>query len=146
MSAKDRQRRQARKKFPCLMMKTKGKCYWCSKDIVVSQAIIRAYPYRIKKEYIFWTDYQGEEHVALFATVDHIVPIRDGGTNDPENLVASCGPCNRDRTATQQQNLNCKRCNKPRRGGKRHCPACRKVLSQEYFENRTKKMQEAMQK
>jgi hypothetical protein len=26
--------------------------------------------------------------------VDHIVPISRGGTNDPENLVASCSSCN----------------------------------------------------
>ena len=26
--------------------------------------------------------------------VDHIHPVADGGTNEPENLVAACGSCN----------------------------------------------------
>lgn len=25
---------------------------------------------------------------------DHVVPLSRGGSNDPENLVACCGPCN----------------------------------------------------
>lgn len=27
-------------------------------------------------------------------TVDHVIPRSKGGTNDPENLVAACQPCN----------------------------------------------------
>lgn len=26
--------------------------------------------------------------------VDHVIPVVQGGTNDPDNLVAACGPCN----------------------------------------------------
>lgn len=26
--------------------------------------------------------------------VDHMVPIIKGGSNDPENLIVACGPCN----------------------------------------------------
>lgn len=29
------------------------------------------------------------------ATLDHVHPLSRGGTNDPGNLVAACGPCNR---------------------------------------------------
>ncbi|OZM81200.1 hypothetical protein CFP66_17670 [Pseudonocardia sp. MH-G8] len=28
-------------------------------------------------------------------TVDHVIPRIMGGTNDPANLQAACGPCNR---------------------------------------------------
>ena len=28
------------------------------------------------------------------ATVDHVTPSSRGGSNDPSNLVVSCGPCN----------------------------------------------------
>jgi 5-methylcytosine-specific restriction endonuclease McrA len=27
-------------------------------------------------------------------TVDHIIPVAKGGTDDPENLVAACRKCN----------------------------------------------------
>lgn len=26
--------------------------------------------------------------------VDHMVPLAKGGSNDPENLIVACGPCN----------------------------------------------------
>ena len=28
---------------------------------------------------------------------DHVVPLARGGSNDPENLVTACFPCNRDK-------------------------------------------------
>ena len=31
--------------------------------------------------------------------VDHILPLRDGGTNDRDNLQPLCGPCHDDKTA-----------------------------------------------
>ena len=31
--------------------------------------------------------------------VDHIIPLKDGGTNDRANLVASCKPCHSRKTA-----------------------------------------------
>jgi 5-methylcytosine-specific restriction endonuclease McrA len=29
------------------------------------------------------------------ATLDHVVPLSQGGAHDPGNLVVACGPCNR---------------------------------------------------
>jgi len=31
----------------------------------------------------------------LNATLDHVHPLARGGTHDPANVVAACGPCNR---------------------------------------------------
>jgi len=31
--------------------------------------------------------------------VDHIIPVVKGGTNDPENLVSACEPCNQGKHA-----------------------------------------------
>lgn len=31
---------------------------------------------------------------AFAKTVDHVVPKAEGGTDQPANLVAACGPCN----------------------------------------------------
>lgn len=36
------------------------------------------------------------------ATVDHIVPLSDGGTNDRGNLVIACAPCNGRRNTENQ--------------------------------------------
>ena len=36
--------------------------------------------------------YCGEDYYPL--TVDHIVPVSQGGTNDRANLTAACWPCN----------------------------------------------------
>ena len=35
---------------------------------------------------------QADSGVAL--VVDHIIPVAHGGSNDPENLIAACQPCN----------------------------------------------------
>lgn len=33
-------------------------------------------------------------------TVDHVLPVALGGTDDPANLVAACGPCNSGKSAS----------------------------------------------
>lgn len=38
--------------------------------------------------------YCGSRAPEVPLTVDHVKPRALGGTNDPENLVAACGPCN----------------------------------------------------
>ena len=35
-------------------------------------------------------------------TVDHIVPVSKGGTNDPDNLRTLCGPCNSSKGARKE--------------------------------------------
>ncbi len=32
------------------------------------------------------------------ATIEHLTPLSDGGTNAPDNLTLACRPCNEDRT------------------------------------------------
>lgn len=44
--------------------------------------------------------YRGE--VALAVDVDHIVPLREGGTNDEENLRGLCRSCHSRRTGRDQ--------------------------------------------
>lgn len=45
-------------------LRQQGTCYWCGKKV--------------------GRDYH----------VDHVIPLARGGSNGPENLVISCGPCN----------------------------------------------------
>ena len=37
---------------------------------------------------------RGERCTSRATTVDHVVPVRHGGTNDPSNLLAACSWCN----------------------------------------------------
>lgn len=30
-------------------------------------------------------------------TIEHVIPLCLGGTNDPSNIALACGPCNHDR-------------------------------------------------
>jgi 5-methylcytosine-specific restriction endonuclease McrA len=36
-------------------------------------------------------------------TVDHVIPLNSGGTNDEQNLVPACDPCNQKRDHLQKQ-------------------------------------------
>ena len=38
--------------------------------------------------------YCGIPLTKLTVTLDHVIPVSKGGTNDMDNLVASCKPCN----------------------------------------------------
>lgn len=42
----------------------------------------------------FCCRYCGESSESVKLVVDHVVPICQGGTNDPENLISSCESCN----------------------------------------------------
>lgn len=35
--------------------------------------------------------------ISLPATLEHIIPLSKGGDDHPENVSASCGPCNNER-------------------------------------------------
>lgn len=43
--------------------------------------------------------YCGASAVDSPLVVDHIIPVVQGGTNDPENLIAACQPCNAGKSA-----------------------------------------------
>ena len=40
---------------------------------------------------------RGNHQVPYMATIEHILPIKEGGINEPENLIAMCLACNRSR-------------------------------------------------
>ena len=54
-----------------IFAKSAGRCHWCSRELV----------------------WDGRSQPALFH-VDHVIAVRDGGTNDEANLVAACAECN----------------------------------------------------
>lgn len=54
---------------------------------------------RKRREILWYQDpnchYCGDELHLLESTVDHVIPRSRGGSDEIENLVLSCGPCNR---------------------------------------------------
>ena len=70
-------------------------CRFCGVPVVRSQTrklIHNAYPIAV-----IWGDKEILQHAAfqaMWAQYDHIVPHARGGTNDLDNLVLTCAPCN----------------------------------------------------
>ena len=44
------------------------------------------------------TEYDGVTHLDTDVTIDHKTPVSKGGTNNTENLVASCARCNNEKS------------------------------------------------
>ena len=70
-------------------------CRFCGMPVIrrETRAKIRAaYPNALN-----WGDREVEQHAAfqaMWAQYDHLLPHARGGTNDLENLVLTCAPCN----------------------------------------------------
>ena len=70
-------------------------CRFCGMPVIrrETRAKIRAaYPNALN-----WGDKEVEQHAAfqaMWAQYDHLLPHARGGTNDLENLVLTCAPCN----------------------------------------------------
>lgn len=64
------------------------------------KAITKKTRFEIFKRDGFVCQYCGNHPPAVLLQVDHINPIKLGGTNDMDNLITSCQPCNIGKTAT----------------------------------------------
>lgn len=114
MSHSRRKKREKRKaarsniSIAKLMVKARGKCHWCNIPIIAVRNIPRGL--RIKQHdgvLVYWPIKIGigVPMTKSVATVDHIVPISDGGSNEEGNLVASCERCNASRNHSRQVGL-----------------------------------------
>jgi len=123
-----RKRKQAKRRFLRTVARASwiSKCHWCGKPIVwatriPTQSVIKVH----RKDYIT-VNLLGKAVRMFIATIDHVVPLRDGGANDRSNLVASCRPCNMLRTKTPKTRPPiCVDCGGPKTGrGRRRCKKC----------------------
>lgn len=88
------QRLQARKKYADeLYIAQDGLCYYCQQPTKTKRYIEPQDFIGIVKGWIVWR-YKGLVRRDRLATIDHLKPIAEGGTNDRENLVLACQPCN----------------------------------------------------
>lgn len=58
-------------------MRQGNRCYWCKEFMTVTQ--------------------HGRDPLPTDATLDHLVPISDGGSKKAKNVVAACAKCNNER-------------------------------------------------
>jgi hypothetical protein len=47
----------------------------------------------------FTCRYCGAQSDSAVLVVDHLIPVKEGGTNDDENLITACEPCNQGKAA-----------------------------------------------
>jgi 5-methylcytosine-specific restriction endonuclease McrA len=73
-------------------------CWWCKRPLVLARDIPDVNVLKRTADHLTWRSNRHGPITKLIATVDHVLPLADGGNNYYTNLVPSCGPCNRDRT------------------------------------------------
>lgn len=61
--------------------------------------------FEIFKRDEFVCQYCGSHPPAVILHVDHIVPVKDGGDNDMDNLITSCSSCNLGKSANSLTNI-----------------------------------------
>jgi len=95
---RDRQRRRAADILKRVCTKLGYECWWCKRPLVLSRDIPEINIVSRTAHYLIWRSNKHGAIKKLIATVDHVLPLADGGNNYHTNLVPSCGPCNSDRS------------------------------------------------
>jgi len=70
------------------------RCRFCETKVISKKA--RNILHDLFPEQARWGRKNNEKHCglsALTSSLDHLLPHSRGGTNDPDNLVTACGPC-----------------------------------------------------
>ena len=99
----NRYRETARGYLTKLLVESRHCCHWCGEPLIEVETIP---PSQIVRETDDWVEWQKRPTARINrrrkATIDHIKPISEGGTNYYYNLAASCGTCNRRRNKIAQ--------------------------------------------
>jgi hypothetical protein len=72
---------------PALRLKQNNRCFWCGHPMV-------------KQAFFVEGKLDGRKE-----TIDHVIPLCDGGSNDKDNLVLACADCNGLRAANHLKPL-----------------------------------------
>lgn len=128
----DSLRRRARERAPAVLKKHGTQCWWCKAPLISIQSLRPEQIVRITGRHVWWRK-NGTVRVDLFATLDHVVPLSEGGTNRFANLVPACSKCNNSRNKEQlcntpieaDQKRICPKCGRPKPASRRHCKICR---------------------
>src|SRR3990167_5584017 len=120
---KKHRRDKASKLMPLLLKQSGYRCHWCREPIIWLRTIPVETIVNATANWVTWIE-KGEYHKVRIASVDHVLPLKDG--IDARNYVAACTNCNRKRSNPRGQNITCPTCGgrKPRNRSK--CECCRK--------------------
>jgi len=69
------------------------------------KAISKKVRFDIFKRDEFTCQYCGAHPPSVILHVDHIIPVKDGGGNEDDNLVTSCASCNLGKSANSLNNI-----------------------------------------
>lgn len=100
---KQRLRRQAAAKLYHICVSLGFRCWWCHRPLVVRRAIPEETIHSENGDTLTWLGTNNVLQKMHKATVDHVQPLSEGGNNHQDNLVPSCGPCNRERTQSPEK-------------------------------------------
>lgn len=127
---KKKAQKRARKVLPAILESQGRLCHWCRRPLVLVCEVRRIDPGLVRRaDHVLWVE-GGGQRMGPYATADHVVPLREGGSGEAANVVAACPPCNRTRTRQKtgggsNERWHCARCGLRRDGGGPHCRSCR---------------------
>ncbi len=93
---KHRTRQQARAVYTGDRTNPFDMCHYCKKTVVWSELMCPTKVIEKGHRHIKWME-DGVEIRTPAATVEHLIPLSEGGGNLPENIVAACWDCNNER-------------------------------------------------
>jgi hypothetical protein len=138
----NRQRKNAQKHMPRLMDEYGGCCAYCNRPVIPDRSVEGVVKW---SPTIVYVENGGVPRAILRATIDHFLPLSQGGTNAYENLKLCCVGCNLSRNRVYNSkaphNMLCVDCGGKResyRGNKRRCRKCHRRI-QEAFKSGMKK-------
>lgn len=62
--------------------------------MTVRKSISKSLRFAVLRRDGFTCQYCGARPPAVELVIDHVRPVAEGGTNDPDNLLTACEPCN----------------------------------------------------
>lgn len=80
-----------------LWAETDRRCYYCTKACERYNDIFASFNVSPVDGLAELTAFQRQYLFACMATVDHVIPKKDGGPTTKDNVVLACWPCNQNR-------------------------------------------------
>lgn len=71
-----------------------SKCAFCEEWLVLHYRDVPGRVLSVDHQEVTWRASDGTVVKSLIATVEHMIPVTQGGSNDLSNLRLSCFPCN----------------------------------------------------